>query len=158
MCLIELGVNIEPQTCFELSKIPNIVAIKEASGNISQISKIAYLCKDNLNIYSGNDNQILPILSLGGIGVISVLSNIYPELVHNICYNYFNKNFDLAKNLQLSSLPLINALFEDVNPIPIKSALNLLGFDCGLPRSPLIRSISRFKTQTKTIITSITLS
>ena len=83
------GVNIEPQTCLELSKISNIVAIKEASGNISQITKIANLCKDNLNIYSGNDDQILPILSVGGIGVISVLGNIYPKIVHDICYNFF---------------------------------------------------------------------
>ncbi len=155
MYLVELGVNIEPQTCFELSKIQNIVAIKEASGNLSQISKIAYLCKDNLNIYSGNDDQILPILSIGGIGVISVLSNIYPELVHNICYNYFNRNIDLAKDLQLNSLPLINALFEDVNPIPIKGALNLLGFDVGFPRSPLTRRKPCIKKKIKIIIASL---
>lgn len=131
------GVNIEPQTCFELSKINNIVAIKEASGNLSQIAKIANLCRDNLHIYSGNDDQILPILSLGGIGVISVLSNIYPKVVHDICYNYFDQNFDVAKDIQLNNLALINTLFEEVNPIPIKSALNLLGFDVGLPRVPL---------------------
>lgn len=153
---VELGVNIEPQTCFELSKIPNIVAIKEASGNISQVSKIAYLCKDNLNIYSGNDDQILPVLSLGGIGVISVLSNMYPELVHNICYNYFNNNSELATELQLNSIPLINSLFEDVNPTPIKGALNLLGFDVGLPRSPLMRCKSCIKKEIEIIITSLT--
>ena len=131
------GVNIEPLTCFELSKITNIVAIKEASGNLSQIAKTANLCRDNLHIYSGNDDQILPILSLGGIGVISVLSNIYPKVVHDICYNYFNNNIDIAREIQLNNLALINSLFEEVNPIPIKSALNLLGFDVGLPRAPL---------------------
>ena len=131
------GVNIEPLTCFELSKISNIVAIKEASGNLSQIAKIASLCKDNLQIYSGNDDQILPILSLGGIGVISVLSNIYPKVVHDLCYNFFEQNYDVAKQIQLNNLSLINTLFEEVNPIPIKSALNLLGFDVGLPRVPL---------------------
>lgn len=149
------GVNIEPQTCYELSKITNIVAIKEASGNISQIAKIANLCKDNLNIYSGNDDQILPILSLGGIGAISVLSNIYPTVVHNICYNYFNKNIDIAKELQLNSIPLINALFEEVNPIPIKSVLNLLGFDFGIPRPPLTRSKPCFKEKIKVIVANI---
>lgn len=131
------GVNIEPLTCFELSKINNIVAIKEASGNLSQIAKIASLCKDNLQIYSGNDDQTLPILSLGGIGVISVLSNIYPKVVHDLCYNFFEQNYDVAKQIQLNNLSLINTLFEEVNPIPIKSALNLLGFDVGLPRVPL---------------------
>lgn len=107
---------------------------------MSQISKIANLCRDNLYIYSGNDDQILPILSLGGIGVISVLSNIYPTLVHDMCYNFFNKKYDEACNMQLNSIPLINTLFEEVNPIPIKSALNLLGFDFGLPRPPLTQA------------------
>ena len=82
------GVNIAPETCYELSKTPNIVAIKEASGNISKVAKIASICGNNLNIYSGNDDQILPVLSLGGIGVISVLANIKPNLVHNICYDF----------------------------------------------------------------------
>ena len=131
------GVNIAPETCLELSKIPNIVAIKEASGNISQVAKIAALCKDILHIYSGNDDQILPVLSLGGIGVISVLSNIKPNLVHNICYDYFNGNTKIATKLQLDNLPLINALFDEVNPIPIKYAMKKFGFECGNPRSPL---------------------
>ena len=98
------------------------------------------MCRDNLHIYSGNDDQVLPILSLGGIGVISVLSNIYPKLVHDMCFNFFNKKFNEAKEIQLNSLPLINTLFEEVNPIPIKSALNLLGFDFGLPRPPLTQA------------------
>lgn len=131
------GVNIEPETCFELSKIPNIIAIKEASGNISQVAKIAHLCGNNLNIYSGNDDQILPILSLGGIGVISVLSNIKPQLTHDIVFNFLNGNMEKARKLQLNSIPLINLLFSEVNPIPIKAALNILGYDFGVPRPPL---------------------
>lgn len=132
------GINIEPETCFELSKINNIVAIKEASGNISQVAKIAMLCNDNLSIYSGNDDQIVPTLSLGGIGVISVLSNLYPKYVHNMVYNYLNGNLNKALNMQLHSLPLIHLLFSEVNPIPIKYAMNQIGFKCGIPRLPLI--------------------
>ena len=131
------GVNIEPETCFELSKIPNIVAIKEASGNISQIAKISSLCGDNLFIYSGNDDQILPILSLGGIGVISVLSNVKPLETHNLVWNFLNGNIEGARDLQLGLIPLISSLFSEVNPIPVKYALNCLGFDFGIPRLPL---------------------
>lgn len=133
------GLNIEPNTCLELSKIGNIVAIKEASGNISQVAKISALCRDNLYIYSGNDDQILPILSLGGLGVISVLSNIAPKLTSSICKKYFDGNLGKALDIQLSSLPLIDALFSNVNPIPVKSALNLLGFNFGIPRLPLVK-------------------
>lgn len=132
------GVNISPETCLELSKIENIVAIKEASSNISQIAKTASLCKDNLNIYSGNDDQIVPILSLGGIGVISVLSNIEPKFTHNIVENYMNGNIKEACKSQLKCLPLVDALFCEVNPIPVKEALNLLGYNYGIPRLPLI--------------------
>ena len=132
------GINIEPETCFELSKIPNIVAIKEASGNISQVAKIANLCKDELAIYSGNDDQIVPILSLGGLGVISVLSNIYPKFVHDLAMDYLTGNWQKACASQIYSIPLINALFSEVNPIPIKYALNRIGFNCGDPRLPLI--------------------
>lgn len=139
------GVNIEPETCLELSKIPNIVAIKEASGNISQVAKIAALCKDNLFIYSGNDDQVLPILSLGGIGVISVLSNIKPLETHNMVASFFDGNWADSKNLQLDLLPLISALFCEVNPIPVKYALNVLGFDFGLPRLPLCELSSKNK-------------
>ena len=138
------GVNIEPETCLELSKIPNIVAIKEASGNISQVAKIAALCKDNLFIY-GNDDQVLPILSLGGIGVISVLSNIKPLETHNMVASFFDGNLADSKNLQLDLLPLISALFCEVNPIPVKYALNVLGFDFGLPRLPLCELSSKNK-------------
>ena len=132
------GVNILPETCLELSKISNIVAIKEASGNISQVAKIAELCRDNLAIYSGNDDQIIPILSLGGHGVISVLSNVAPKFTHEMCINYLNGNTKKALDMQLESLNLINALFSEVNPIPVKYALNLMGYDFGKPRLPLI--------------------
>lgn len=132
------GINIEPETCLELSKISNIVGIKEASGNISQVSKITNLCKDNLAIYSGNDDQIMPILSLGGLGVISVLSNIYPKYVHNLVMDYLTGNWQKATASQIYAIPLIGALFSEVNPIPIKYAVNKIGFNCGIPRLPLI--------------------
>lgn len=132
------GLNITPETYLELSKIENIVAVKEASGNISQVAKIAELCGDNLNIYSGNDDQVLPILSLGGLGVISVLSNIYPKYVHNMVINYLSGKHEEALKAQLNSLSLIDALFSEVNPIPIKEALNILGFNFGKPRLPLV--------------------
>lgn len=132
------GVNITPETCLELSKIENIVAIKEASGNISQVAEIAALCKDNLMIYSGNDDQIVPILSLGGIGVISVLSNIEPQFTHDLVYDFLEGRLQDAKEKQLHALPLIQALFSEVNPIPVKTALNHKGYHFGEPRLPLI--------------------
>ena len=132
------SVNITPATCKKLSKIENIVAIKEASGNISQIAEIANLCGDDLHIYSGNDDQITPILSVGGIGVISVLSNIAPEYTHNIVYNFEQGNIKEATSLQLKAIPLIKALFCEVNPIPVKAALNMLGYNVGIPRLPLV--------------------
>ena len=139
------GVNILPETCLELSKIPNIVAIKEASGNISQIAKIAELCGDNLHIYSGNDDQVIPILSLGGLGVISVLSNVAPKYSHDMCINYFDGKHDEALKMQLDSLNLISSLFSEVNPIPVKYALNLMGYDFGKPRLPLVELTDKNK-------------
>ena len=132
------GVNIEPKTCLQLSKIENIVAIKEASGNISQVAEIASLCKDNLHIYSGNDDQIVPIMSLGGLGVISVLSNILPEFTHDIVTEFLEGNIKKSRELQLKAIPLIKSLFSEVNPIPVKEALNSVGFDFGKPRLPLV--------------------
>ena len=132
------GLNINPETCFELSKIENIVAIKEASGNISQVAQIAHLCGDNLHIYSGNDDQVIPICSLGGLGVISVLSNIEPKYTHNMVWSFFNGEFDIAKKMQLDAIPLIDTLFSEVNPIPVKAALNEIGFNFGVPRLPLV--------------------
>lgn len=136
------GVNILPATALELSKIENIVAIKEASGNISQVAEIAKLCGDNLAIYSGNDDQIIPILSLGGIGVISVLSNVAPKYTHDIVYNYLTGKNDLALNMQLNALELIHSLFCEVNPIPVKAALNIMGYSFGKPRLPLVEICS----------------
>ena len=133
------GLNILPSTCLELSKIDNIVAIKEASGNLSQVAEIANLCGDNLTIYSGNDDQILPVLSLGGKGVISVLSNIEPKLTHNMVQFFMEGNIEKAIDLQLKSIPLIKALFSEVNPIPVKEALNIIGYDFGIPRLPLVK-------------------
>lgn len=132
------GVNINPETCLELSKIDNIVAIKEASGNISQVAQISALCKDELAIYSGNDDQIVPILSLGGLGVISVLSNIEPLFTHQMVYDFLEGRFDEALKKQLDCLPLVNSLFSEVNPIPVKAALNIKGYNFGIPRLPLI--------------------
>ncbi len=133
------GLNVEPSTCLELSKIENIVAIKEASGNLSQVAKISALCGENLKIYSGNDDQILPVLSLGGIGVISVLSNIAPKFTHDMIQNYFDNNLKEATKMQLECLDLVDALFKEVNPIPIKEALNMLGYNYGVPRLPLVK-------------------
>ena len=146
------GVNISPATCLELSKTENIVAIKEASGNISQIAEIAALCKDNLHIYSGNDDQILPILSLGGLGVISVLSNVIPKDVHNMTQSFFDGNIEEARRLQLETLNLTSALFSEVNPIPVKAACNMIGFNCGIPRLPLVEMTEKGKENLKQAI------
>ena len=146
------GVNIAPETCLELSKTDNIVAIKEASGDLSQIAKIAHLCGDNLHIYSGNDDQIVPILSLGGLGVISVLSNVKPRLTHEIVQNFLDGNIKEATKLQLDSIPLINTLFAEVNPIPVKAALNIIGYDFGEPRLPLIPASDGVKEKLKELL------
>ncbi len=131
------GVDIKPETYKELSKHPNIVATKEANGDISSVAKTRYLCGDELTIYSGNDDQIVPVLSLGGKGVISVLSNILPNETHNICAEYLNGNKERATELQVKYTGLINALFCDVNPIPVKTAMNILGQGAGPVRLPL---------------------
>lgn len=133
------GVNITPETCVELAKIPNIVAIKEASGNISQVARIKRLCGDELDIYSGNDDQIVPILSLGGAGVISVLSNVMPKETHDICQLFLDGKIEESRQLQLKLLDLCNALFMDVNPIPVKEAMNQMGMNVGECRLPLYR-------------------
>lgn len=148
------GVNITPETCLELSKIPNIVAIKEASGNISQVAKIASLCQGELAIYSGNDDQVLPLLSLGGVGVISVLSNLYPQFVHDMVIDYFNGDFEKSKNAQLEALELIDALFCEVNPIPVKAGLVMRGYNFGTPRLPLVPLSEKGSKQLQTAITN----
>lgn len=146
------GVNILPNTCKELSKIENIVGIKEASGDISQVAKIASLCGDDFSIYSGNDDQIIPVLSLGGKGVISVLSNIMPEYTHDMVYHYFNGEVEKAMKEQLEIIDLIDALFVEVNPIPVKYALNLMGFDFGKPRLPLVEMTESNKELMKNVM------
>lgn len=131
------GVNILPKTVYELSKVENIEAIKEASGNISQVAEIAKLCGDDFYIYSGNDDMIVPILSLGGKGVISVVANILPKETHEIVTKFINGDVLESRNIQLKMLDLINSLFIEVNPIPIKTAMNVLGMNVGNLRLPL---------------------
>lgn len=145
------GINIDPLTCFELSKIHNIVGIKEASSNLSQVAKIASLCGDDFAIYSGNDDQICPILSLGGKGVISVLSNIAPKLTCSITNSFFKKAPDEACFYQLQALPLVEALFAETNPIPVKSAISMIGFDFGVPRLPLVECSTSLKNKIRQI-------
>jgi len=141
------GLDIHPFTYLKLSKIKNIVATKEASGDISKVLKIRNLCKDDLNIYSGNDDQIIPILSLGGIGVISVLSNIMPKYTSEMIIKYFDKQIEEAFKMQIEVSNLIEYLFEEVNPIPVKEALNLMKFKCGIPRLPLIKCSNKIKSE-----------
>lgn len=131
------GVNILPETYQKLSQIKNIVATKEASGNFSQMAKIASLCGSDLAIYSGNDDQITSALALGAKGVISVLANLVPKQTHDICQSYFDGNTARSDSLQLEYLELIENLFTDVNPIPVKQALNDMGFEVGKCRLPL---------------------
>ncbi|MBP5268257.1 MAG: 4-hydroxy-tetrahydrodipicolinate synthase [Ruminococcus sp.] len=135
------GVNITPETLKELSKVKNIVAVKEASGNISQIARVAALCGDELDIYSGNDDQIVPIMALGGKGVISVLSNVMPKETHEITQLCLENKYPEAnaKMNKLLDLANSNGLFCDVNPIPVKEALNLMGWDVGECRLPLVK-------------------
>ena len=131
------GVAIKPETYKELSKHPNIVATKEANGDLASVAKTRYLCGDDLDFYSGNDDQTVPIMSLGGIGVISVMSNFLPKVMHEICAEYLNGNTQKAADLQIKYTGLMNALFSDVNPTPVKAAMNLLGLNAGPCRLPL---------------------
>lgn len=132
------GVNIKPETYAELCRHPLIVATKEANGNISEIAKTAALCGDDLAIYSGNDDQITPIMSLGGKGVISVLSNVVPGTAHKIAQKYLDGDYEESRRLQLEYLDLCNNLFIDVNPIPVKEAMNMMGLNVGPVRLPLV--------------------
>ena len=132
------GCNILPETVVKLCKdVENIVGIKEASGNISQIAHLAAIGQGVVDIYSGNDDQIVPILALGGVGVISVLSNVAPTYVHEMCYKFFSGDIAGSCKMQLDALPLIDALFCEVNPIPVKAALNMMGKEVGTLRAPL---------------------
>ena len=132
------GVNIKPETYAALAEHPRIVATKEANGNISEIAQTAALCGDNLSIYSGNDDQATAIMSLGGKGVISVLSNVVPGVAHKIVQKYLDGDYIGSRNLQLEWLDLCNVLFADVNPIPVKEAMNMMGLDVGPVRLPLV--------------------
>lgn len=131
------GINIAPKTVEELAKLDLVVGIKEASGNIGQIAEIAARCGDSIDIYSGNDDQIVPILSLGGKGVISVIANIAPKATHDLVRLFLDGNMEESRKLQLQYLPLVNLLFSEVNPIPVKAALNIMGWDAGPCRLPL---------------------
>ncbi len=132
------GCNIEPATVAHLVKnVDNIVGVKEASGNISQVAKIMEMTDGNVDLYSGNDDQIVPLLALGGKGVISVLSNVAPQETHDICEKFFNGDVAGSRELQLRALPLVEQLFCEVNPIPVKRAMALMGMDCGPLRMPL---------------------
>ncbi|WP_426349503.1 4-hydroxy-tetrahydrodipicolinate synthase [Alloiococcus sp. CFN-8] len=131
------GMNISPETLLKLTGLKNIKAIKEASGDISQIAKYKALCGDSIDIYSGNDDQVIPILSLGGLGVISVAANILPKEMHDMCSLYLDGRYKEALMLQLDYLGLINELFSETNPIPVKTAMNLMGLQVGDLRLPL---------------------
>ena len=132
------GCNIAPETVVRLcSEVENIVGVKEASGNISQIVKLMSIADGRVDLYSGNDDQIVPLLALGGIGVISVLSNVAPRQTHDICEKFFNGDVAGSCAEQLRAIPLCNALFSEVNPIPVKKALNLMGKEVGPLRAPL---------------------
>ena len=132
------GCGLQPQTVATLVKdVENIVGIKEASGNISTVAQIMHLCDGNVDLYSGNDDQVVPLLALGGIGVISVLSNVAPAYVHDMCYKFFSGDIAGSRRMQLDALPLVDALFCEVNPIPVKAALNMMGKEVGTLRAPL---------------------
>lgn len=132
------GTNILPETAVKIAKeVKNVVAIKEASGNLSQVAKLASLADGCIDIYSGNDDQILPVLSLGGKGVISVLSNVAPKNTHDMVESFINGDIKKAQKLQLEAMDLIGALFCEVNPIPVKAAMNMLGYKAGSLRAPL---------------------
>ncbi|WP_294405950.1 4-hydroxy-tetrahydrodipicolinate synthase [uncultured Clostridium sp.] len=131
------GVNIKPETLLKLTELNNVKAVKEASGDISQIVKIKELCRDKIDIYSGNDDQIVSIMSLGGKGVISVLANIIPDKVHEMTSKCLENDFKGALDIQLDTLSLANSLFIETNPIPVKTAMNLMGLEVGPLRLPL---------------------
>ncbi len=144
------GCNILPETVVRLGRdVKNIVAIKEASGNISQIAKVSQLSRGVMDVYSGNDDQIVPILALGAIGVISVLSNVAPKQTHDMCEYFFNGDTEKAANMQLDAIPLVDALFCEVNPIPVKTALNMMGMNVGPLRMPLYPMSDEHREQLK---------
>lgn len=146
------GVNIKPETYAELAKHPRIIATKEANGNISEIAQTAALCGDELAIYSGNDDQATAIMALGGKGTISVLSNVIPGIAHKIVKKYLDGDYIGSRNLQLEYLDLCNALFIDVNPIPVKEAMNMMGLNVGPCRLPLIEMDDAAKAKLRAVL------
>lgn len=143
------GCNLQPKTVAHLVKnVENIVGIKEASGDIGHVAQLMNLCDGKIDLYSGNDDQVVPILSLGGLGVISVLSNVAPEYVHNMVYKFFEGDVAGSCKMQLDAIPVINALFSEVNPIPVKAAMNLQGKEVGPLRLPL----TEMKPQNKEVL------
>ena len=146
------GVGIEPSTYLALAEHPNIVGIKEANGNISKIVETARLVGDKLDIYSGNDDQVVPILSMGGSGVISVLSNVMPAQTHEMCQRFFDGDLAGAAKLQMEYLPLINALFSEVNPLPVKAAMAAMGWCENYLRMPLTTMEPEHWTKLKAIM------
>ena len=144
------GCNLQPKTIAALANnVKNIVGIKEASGDISQVAKIQQLCGEDFELYSGNDDQVIPLLSLGGLGVISVLANVAPEYAHDMVMEYLDGNTRKALDMQLEALDLIDALFCEVNPIPVKVAMNLLGYECGPMRPPMCEMEPEHEAQLK---------
>lgn len=148
------GCALQPQTIADLvSGVENIVGVKEATGNISNVAQIMHLTDGNIELYSGNDDQIVPLLSLGGIGVISVLSNVAPRFVHDMVMNYLNGDVKTAAKMQLDCLPLFDALFCEVNPIPAKAAMNMMGKNVGSLRAPLTEMEDHNKEILKKVLT-----
>ena len=144
------GVTMKPETIVSLcKKVPNIVGVKEASGNFSSIATMMNMADGCIDVYSGNDDQIVPLLSMGGKGVISVLSNVAPKQTHDICQKFFDGDVKGSLQMQLDAIPLISALFSEVNPIPVKAAMNMLGKECGPLRAPLTELEPQHKEQLK---------
>ena len=148
------GCNIQPETAVKLAReVDNIVAIKAATGNLSQESKTMMLAEGCLDMYSGEDGLIVPLMSIGAKGVISVLSNVAPKQTHDICVEFFAGNIEKSRQLQFEALELVDALFSEVNPIPVKTALNLMGMEVGPLRMPLCEmeeaNLNKLKTALK---------
>ena len=146
------GMNIQPETCLKLCEEENIVGNKEASGDLSQLARIAALCGDRLDLYSGNDDQVVPALALGAKGVISVLSNLMPGAVHEMCRSFFEGNISLSREIQLHCLELIQALFSDINPIPVKQAFSMMGIPVGPCRLPLCEMEDKAAEKLKSVL------
>ena len=139
------SMSIAPQTVKELAEIDNIVGLKDASGNLSYAAEVRNLVVEDFDVYSGNDDVVVPLMSIGGVGVISVLANIYPRLVHDMCQNFFDGNIKEAGRIQVNNKKLIDALFVEPNPIPIKAAMNMMGYNVGGLRLPLYEAADSTK-------------